>query len=322
MTTSNQPTKILIVDDDSAIREIIRLSLNLSGYAIVEAQNGLEALKMTITEEPDLIILDIMMPGMSGMEVCKKLKESTITSHIPILMLTARYELEDKVKGLEVGADGYLVKPFDPMELEARVKALIRQVRRDLYANPLTKLPGNISIEKEIQDVIDSKKKFAVCYLDIDDFKAYNDFYGYASGDKIIKLTASIISDTIKEYGNKEDFVGHIGGDDFILIATPYKVEKICRKIIDLFDNLVPTYYKEGDRHKGYIIGKDRKGKTTKFPLMSLSIVIVTNEESEFKHHLKVSEIAAELKKHVKLLPGSNYMFNRRKNIKNPSLES
>ena len=316
-----QQTKILVVDDDPAIREVIRLSLCYLGYHIVEAQTGSEALKMTITQEPDIIILDIMMTDMNGMEVCQKLKESTITSHIPILMLTAKHALKDKVKGLEVGADDYLIKPFDPLELEARVKALLRQVRRDLYANPLTKLPGNITIEKEIQQAIDSKKKFAVCYVDVDNFKAYNDCYGYVLGDKVIQLTANILVDTLKEYGNKEDFIGHIGGDDFIILSTPEKVEELCQRIIDLFDDLIPMQYKKADRHRGHIVSKDRKGKTTKFPLMSLSIMVITNEETSFNHHLKVSEIAAELKKHIKLLPGSNYMYNRRKNLKGPSLD-
>ena len=312
MTKIHQ-TKILVVDDDPDIREAIRLTLDSITYNIVEAENGTKALELVMTEEPDLIILDLMMPGVSGLEVCQKLKESALTSHLPILMLTAKNQIDDKIKGLAIGADEYLAKPFEPLELEARVKALIRQVRRDLYANPMTKLPGNVAIEKELQTLIEVKKKFAFAYVDIDNFKAYNDTYGYASGDSAIKLTARAIIDNVKNFGNPDDFVGHIGGDDFIFITTPDKVEHISQRLIQTFDGLAPLQYNNEDRKNGYIVTKNRQGETKKFPIITISIAIITNEVMDITHHVQVSERATELKKHLKFLQGSNYLKERRK---------
>ncbi|MEW6088469.1 MAG: response regulator [bacterium] len=305
-------TKILVVDDDPDIREAIKLTLDSIAYNVIEAENGTRAMELVIAEEPDLVILDLMMPGISGLEVCKKLKESALTSHLPILMLTAKNQVDDKIKGLAIGADEYLAKPFEPLELEARVKALIRQVRRDLYANPMTKLPGNVAIERELQTLIEVKKQFAFAYVDIDNFKAYNDTYGYASGDSIIKLTARAIIDNVKNFGNPDDFVGHIGGDDFVFITTPDKIENICQKLIRTFDELAPLQYNSEDRKNGFIITKDRQGNIRKFPLITISIAIITNENLDITHHVQVSERAAELKNHLKTLQGSNYLKERR----------
>ncbi|MDD5771919.1 MAG: response regulator [bacterium] len=315
MANINQ-TKILVVDDDPDIREAIRLTLDSVAYNIVEAENGTKAIEQVIAEDPDLIILDLMMPGISGLEVCKRLKESALTSHLPILMLTAKNQIDDKIKGLAIGADEYLSKPFEPLELEARVKALIRQVRRDLYANPMTKLPGNVAIERELQTLIEVKKQFAFAYVDIDNFKAFNDTYGYAAGDSAIKLTARAIIDNVKSFGNADDFVGHIGGDDFVFITSVDKVENICQKLIQTFDGLAPLQYNAEDRKNGFIITKDRQGNTRQFPFITISIAIITNENNDITHHVQVSERAAELKKYLKSLQGSNYLKERRKDKK------
>lgn len=309
----SEQTKVLIVDDDSDTRDIIRLSLNTEAYRITEARTGNEALERVMTHDPDIIILDIMLPEKSGTEVCRILKESTVTAHIPIIMLTAKQTIDDKIEGLNIGADDYLVKPFDPMELEARLKALLRKMRRDLYANPLTHLPGNVPIEKEIQKAIDSKDLFAALFIDLDNFKVYNDNYGYAAGNRVIKFCANTLLNCVKESGNPNDFVGHIGGDDFVVITTPEKADHISQEIINLFDSLIPIQYSEEDISRGYVISEDRRGEVKKFPLMTISIAVITNENKQFIHHLQVAEKAAELKKMVKKLEGSNYQRDRRK---------
>lgn len=308
-----EQTKVLIVDDDPDTRDIIRLSLNTDAYRISEARTGVEALEKVVTYDPDIVVLDVMLPEKSGMEVCKILKESTVTAHVPVIMLTARQAIDDKVEGLNIGADDYLVKPFDPIELEARIKALLRKMRRDLYANPLTHLPGNVPIEKEIQRAIDEKRSFAALFIDLDNFKVYNDNYGYAAGNRIIKFCANTIMDSVKRFSNANDFVGHIGGDDFAVLTTPDKAEPLCQEIMRIFDSLIPIQYNEEDVTRGYIVSEDRRGEIKKFPLMTISIVIITNENNQFIHHLQVAEKAAELKKHVKMLDGSNYQKDRRK---------
>jgi diguanylate cyclase (GGDEF)-like protein len=232
-------------------------------------------------------------------------------------MLTAKQDLSDKVTGLDTGADDYIVKPFDPLELEARIKALLRKTRRDLFANPLTRLPGSVAIEKEIQRTIDAGEPFAAIFIDLDNFKAYNDNYGYAAGNRIIAFTAHTIIAAVKRFGQPFDFIGHIGGDDFVCLTTPDCVDSVCQEIIRIFDQLIHLHYREEDLERGYIINEDRRGVINKYPLMSITLVVITNEETQFDHHLQISEKAAELKRHVKMLQGSNYRRERRRG--NPS---
>jgi diguanylate cyclase (GGDEF)-like protein len=229
-------------------------------------------------------------------------------------MLTGKGEVTDKVCGIESGADDYVVKPFEPQELLARIKMIIRRSRRDLEANPLTHLPGNISILNEIQARIDSGGAFAVCYLDLDKFKSYNDKYGFEHGDNVIKETARIIIKTTRRYGDKLDFIGHIGGDDFVVVTSPKLAEKICQEIIDVFDAAVSNFYNEKDKKAGFIIAPDRKGSKEKFSLISISIGIVTNIKRKITHVAQIGEIGAELKSYAKNISGSNYVKDKRKN--------
>ena len=312
--------KILVVDDDPDIRDVLNITLSAEGYEVVEAQNGEEALKLIKEMTPTLIILDYMMPVMDGREVCRRLKEDILLAHLPILMLTGKGEVADKVCGIESGADDYVVKPFEPQELLARIKMTIRRSRRDLEANPLTHLPGNISILNELQLRIDSEASFSVCYLDLDKFKSYNDKYGFEHGDSVIKETARIIIKTTRQYGDKLDFIGHIGGDDFVVVTTPKFDEKICKKIIDTFDASVPNFYNEKDKKTGFIIAPDRKGEIQKIPLISISIGIVTNLKRKITHVAQIGEIGAELKSYAKSIEGSNYVKDKRRdNTVNPS---
>jgi PleD family two-component response regulator len=311
--TDETEAKILVVDDDPDTLEIIKIGLEFRSYDVVTATNGEEALVKISSENPDLVVLDVMMPKIDGLEVCRRAKENFFTSQIPIILLTARGQVEDKVHGLSIGADDYLVKPFDMRELAARVEMILRRTQLSLEANPLTGLPGNIAIQREIDRRIKSNELFAVCYMDLDNFKAYNDRYGHSAGDQIIKSTAEIITEVFRGYGGEDDFVGHVGGDDFLSITTPELSEKLCMLVIDKFDAEVPGFYRARDKEKGYIQSFDRLGNLQKFPLMSISISIVTNEHREIKHHAKVAQIAAELKKYAKSFEGSVFVKDRRK---------
>lgn len=220
----------------------------------------------------------------------------------------------DKVDGIDAGADDYVVKPFEPKELMARIRMALRRAERDLEANPLTRLPGNISILNELSHQLESKLKFAVCYIDLDKFKAYNDTYGFEHGDEVIRETARILIRQTQKIGNPDDFIGHIGGDDFVVVTTLDKMDDICKNIIADFEKTVPLFYSETDRKKGYIIAKDRKGELQKTPLLSVSIGVVTNEIRNIEHVAQISEIGAELKQQVKRLERSNYLVDKRKN--------
>jgi diguanylate cyclase (GGDEF)-like protein len=228
-------------------------------------------------------------------------------------MVTGKGEVSDKVGGIDAGADDYVVKPFEPKELLARIRMILRRTARDLEANPLTWLPGNVSILNEISSCIESSALFAVCYIDIDKFKSYNDKYGFEHGDEVIRETARILIQSTQELGKPNDFVGHIGGDDFVIVTTPDVVDNLCRKIIADFEKKAPSFYNETDRKNGYIIGLDRQGKEQKIPLLSISIGVVTNEFRKIKHIAQIGEIGAELKSYAKSLERSNYIKDKRK---------
>ena len=305
--------KILIVDDDLDILDVLKITLEAEGYEVMEGHDGQEALDIIKKTMPDLLIIDFKMPRMNGDEVCRLLKEDILVQHMPIIMLTGKSEIADKVHGINAGADDYMVKPFEPQELVARAKMVLRRTARDLDANPLTRLPGNVSILNEIQKRVDSNTPFAVCYIDLDEFKTFNDKYGFEKGDEVIKNTARILINSVQEKGTPQDFIGHIGGDDFVVVTMPSKIDKLCKNIIVKFDAMAPGLYNKKDRGMGYITGKDRQGKIRKIPFISISIGVVTNEKEKIKHLAEVGEMGAELKEYAKSLEGSNYVTERRK---------
>jgi PleD family two-component response regulator len=302
--------KVLVVDDDEVARTLISSILRRNErFKIIHAENGEEGIEFARREHPDLILLDIMMPQIDGYQVCKILREDVTTRYIPVIILSAKGGVDSQLQGFELGADDFITKPFNHSELLARIEALIRRNELSLDANPLTRLPGNISIERELVRRLSDGCKFAVGYSDLDNFKAFNDKYGFALGDRIIFDTGHIISQVMASV----DFIGHIGGDDFVFITVPDNVDKICQTIIRKFDSTIPQYYDIKSRERGYIKSESRNGETQTFPLMSISIAIVTNLEREFTHFAEIGVIGAELKKYLKTLDGSNYLIDRRK---------
>ncbi|MGE5309352.1 MAG: response regulator [Deltaproteobacteria bacterium] len=305
--------RILVVDDEDDIRDVLRITLEGEGYEVIEATNGEEGLTAINKQAPDLVLLDYKMPRMTGLEVCQKIKKDLLLRHLPVIMVTGKGEVHDKIDGIDSGADDYIVKPFEPKELLARIRMVIRRTVRDLEANPLTRLPGNVSILNELSQRLAGKELFAVCYIDLDKFKAYNDTYGFEHGDEVIKETARILIKAVQEAGAADDFIGHIGGDDYVIVCSLPESEKISQKIIDLFDFAVPMFYNETDRANGYIVAKDRQGVERKIPLLSISIGIVTNQFRKIDHVAQIGEIGAELKKFAKSQEKSNYVLDQRK---------
>jgi len=305
-------TKILIADDDPDIRDILKITLSEENYETLEAQNGEEALEIIRSKPLDLALLDYKMPKMDGRQVCNLVKKDLLLQHLPIIMVTGKGEINDRIGGINAGADDYIVKPFEPKELLARIRMVLRRTQRDLEANPLTRLPGNIAILNEFSKCINSKNKFAVCYADLDKFKAYNDKYGFEHGDNVIRETARILLGAVHQSGRPKDFLGHIGGDDFVVVTTPEFADSICEKIIRDFDKISPSFYNQEDRENGFIIGYDRQSKIHKIPLLSISIGVVTNEMRDITHVAQIGEIGAELKKLAKNIEKSNYVKDKR----------
>jgi GGDEF domain-containing protein len=184
--------------------------------------------------------------------------------------------------------------------------------QRYLDACPLTRLPGNLAIEQVLKDKMDQGEKFALCYIDLDDFKAFNDKYGYAKGSDLIKMTGEVLYNAKDEYAEQQDFVGHIGGDDFVLVTSPDIVEQVCQAIITDFDRLIPDYYQLEDRDNGFIEGYDRYGVKRRFPIMTISIAVVSDVKRSFRSPVEIARVATEVKDYVKSLPGSNYLIDRR----------
>jgi diguanylate cyclase (GGDEF)-like protein len=304
--------KILVVDDSQTVLAVLRSLLEECNYEVHTLDSGKDVLQNVKNLDPDLILLDIILPDTDGFEVCREIKLSPKTSHIPIIMLTARTETEDKVVGLEKGADDYITKPFEPRELIARVKGAIKRTQEERSANPLTGLPGNILIQKKIKQRISAQDKFAVLFVDLDNFKSFNDVYGFLKGDLVIRMVGEILIEVIDKDGNPSDFVGHIGGDDFIVVTTPDKVDLICKHVITKFDSQIYLYYREEDSKKGYIVAVDRQGKMHKVPIMTISIGVVTNDRRKLTSLGMVSEIGAEVKNYAKQKPESNYFIDRR----------
>jgi len=305
--------KILVVDDEPDIRDVLRITLEDEKYEVYEAENGAEALAFIQKKLPDLVLCDYKMPRMDGREFCRLIKKDILLRHLPVIMVTGKGEITDKVDGIEAGADDYIVKPFEPKELIAHIRMLLRRSGIDLEANPLTRLPGNVSILDELSRKIDSQKLFAVCYVDLDKFKAYNDTYGFEHGDNVIKETARILLRAAQQHGEPDDFVGHVGGDDFVVICSLPTVDKLCNNIIEQFDTTMPSFYNDTDRKNGYIVAHDRQGTQRQFPLLSVSIGVVTNEFRKIEHVAQVGEIGAELKAYAKSLAKSNYVMDKRK---------
>jgi GGDEF domain-containing protein len=200
--------------------------------------------------------------------------------------------------------------------LDREIQAMMLKIKdnqlRYLDASPLTRLPGNLAIEQVLKEKMDRGEKFALCYIDLDDFKAFNDKYGYAKGSDLIKMTGEVVYRAKDKYAEQQDFVGHIGGDDFVLITSPDLVDQVCQTIINEFDRLIPDYYHADDRSKGFIEGTDRYGVKRRFPLMSISIAVVSDLRRSFTSPIEIAKIATEIKDYVKSLPGSNYLIDRR----------
>jgi GGDEF domain-containing protein len=304
--------KIVLAVPDLKLRQILLYLLKSWDHTVAILEEGKDILEFLKKENPTLIIIDASFEDKRGLKICKQIKDDFLTSYIPTIILIDKKQLRRDLLSIEQGVDDYLIKPPDPIDLEIRIVLALRSAAHHFNANALSRLPGNKLIEKELRQRLKSREPFSFHYIDIDNFKSYNDKYGYIKGDGVIIETARIISKNVKIHGNKEDFVGHIGGDDFVVITVPDKAETIAKHIIGDFDSLIPACYSPEDKKAGFIVTRDRKGKIANIPLMSLSIAIVNNTLVKIFNLLELMDITTELKRYLKGLPGSNFMVNRR----------
>lgn len=313
---------IIVADDDAGARFILEKMLTADGYEVICAKNGAEVFAALEREHPLLFLLDVSMPEMDGLEVCRRLKADPRLYRVPVIFLTSHDQTSDLVRGFKSGAADYIGKPIRKEEVLARVNTHVRlylymlEMERlhqlALDANPSTGLPGNNSIAAAVSRAINFGGPTAILYCDLDNFKAFNDKYGFARGDEVIKFTADIIKESLEAMTDAESFLGHIGGDDFTILIASDQAEPLAQKIVQAFAAKVADFYDPEDARIGKILAKNRQGHTQEFPLMTISIGIVDLQGRSFRHYLEVAAACAEVKEVAKHLPGNSIFFDRR----------
>ncbi|HEV3139518.1 MAG TPA: response regulator [Vicinamibacterales bacterium] len=278
---------ILLVDDDTQMRGILRANFEVVGYDVVDAPDEKGAIAALGARRPDAIVVDVLPASSNGPALVRSIRRHPRGKSVPVIVLSARIHRDDAVRSLEAGADDVVVRPFAPEEMMARVRGKIRRAAEHSALQPLTNLPGNGPIEAEIRRRLSGAKPWAILYLDLDGFKAFNDAFGFAKGDQVIKLLAATLDDAVRKHGEGDDFVGHIGGDDFVAVMRPARAEQTAQSIVAAFDREIRTVQRD-----------------TRVPYCTVSIAIVNGSRGNASYE-KVCERAASLKKEAKRRRGS-----------------
>jgi PleD family two-component response regulator len=308
------PELILVVDDDADIARFVEVNLRLHGFDVAHARDGQEALEMIRKRRPDLAVVDVMMPRMDGVELTRRLRADPMTAVLPVIMLTAKGLTADKVVGLTTGADDYLVKPFDTAELLARIASTLRRNKEFREVSPLTGLPGNSMIRREIADRIRAGVDFAVGYIDIDRFKSVNDRYGFVRGDEFIMALAASLHGAVVSVAPPAAFLGHVGGDDFVFVCTPDQVRPLTERAVPDFEAAADRLYDPTDAARGFVEVPDRRGNHRRAALVTLSVGVALGlSERRFQDPLEVIAVATEMKGVAKSQPGSYVAIDRRR---------
>ena len=285
--------RLLIVEDDADIANMLKIYFTGLGYDVDVAWRGSDALDKTRQVLPHLIVLDIMLPDIDGYEVCRTLRTNTRTSHIPVIFLTQKDERSDRLQGLELGADDYITKPFDIEELKLRVQGAIRRSERESLTDPRSGLPAGRLIEEQLRRTIRAAE-WAYMDIRINYFDQFKDVYGFVAGDDLLRFTAMLISEVVDELGTPNDFIGHAGGDNFIIVTTESAAPDIRQRLSERFSEEIQTHYNFMDRQQGFIVTPNAEGEVEKTPLMSLAIGIVTPKMQTFADIREITEMAAE----------------------------
>lgn len=305
--------RILIISSDNSLREVLNFCFDGWGYEVYQENHYLHDITAVKKISPDAIVIDVQSANKSHLELCHLLKGDFMTAAIPIIALINKRELREQLLNVKQGLDDYLIKPPDPLDLRTRLEIAVKRAHYSFYSSPLTALPGGRIIEEVLRDHIKKDACFSFGYLDIDNFKYFNDVYGYLKGDRVITQTAYMLYTAIKRFGNKKDFIGHIGGDDFVFITSPDHCQEISEDFIRMFDNIIPFHYTQKDREQGFIIARDRSHKINKIPLMSVSIAVVNRSiPSDINNVVQLNERTAEVKRYLKSFSGSKFMTDRR----------
>lgn len=303
---------IYVIDDKNELTKTLsNLFAELYQYRFINVKA--EELQLALRNIPSLIIVDEDNTNVDIIDICKTIRDDDDNNITPVAVVSSNIEKEHRIKILETSVQYFIKKPIDEQYLFYTVKNMIDLLYANRKVSPLTGLPGNVQIQAEMKKRLLKQEVFAILYIDIDNFKAYNDVYGFASGDEIIKFTAKVISKYVHNVENSDNFVGHIGGDDFVAIISKTDYDKICQEIIIAFDNGVEQFYTSEDIQRGYVEIENRKGILEQFPMTTISVAVVEVDSENFKSPLEIGEVGAQVKHRAKSIMGSAYVINRRK---------
>jgi DNA-binding response OmpR family regulator len=288
--------RLLVVEDDVDIANMLKIYFTGLQFDVDVANRGSEALERTKQVLPHLIVLDIMLPDIDGYEVCRTLRTSMRTSHIPVIFLTQKDERSDKLQGLELGADDYITKPFDIEELKLRVTGAIRRSERESLTDPRSGLPAGRLIEEQLRRII-REQDWSLLDLRINQFDSFKDVYGFVAGDDVLRFATMLIGEVVDELGTPGDFIGHAGGDNFIIITTNEAAPALKQRLKDRFAAEVQTHYNFIDRQQGFIQATNAEGGMDKVPFMTLVIGMISPNEQSFADIREITELAAEARR-------------------------
>ena len=289
-------SRLLIVEDDIDIGNMLKIYFGGMEYDVDVAVRGSDALEKTKQVLPHLIVLDIMLPDIDGYEVCRNLRTNMRTSHIPVIFLTQKDERSDKLQGLELGADDYITKPFDIEELKLRVQGAIKRSQQQSLTDPRSGLPSSRLIDDQLRRII-REKGWSLLDMKVNHYEGFKDVYGFVAGDDVVRFTAMLLNEVVDELGNPSDFIGHPGGDNFIIISTDEKAGVIKSRMKERFANEVQAHYNFMDRQQGFIQAPATDGTTKKVPFMTMSVGIVSPSSQSFADIREITELAAEARR-------------------------
>jgi PleD family two-component response regulator len=292
--------RILVVEDDFDISNMLRIYFQSQGYEVTVAPRGGDALEMCRQQLPHIVVLDIMLPDIDGYEVCRQLRGNLRTKHIPIIFLTQKDERSDKIHGLELGADDYITKPFDVEELKLRVKNSMARAAYESLTNPTTGLPSSKLIEEQLRGLM-RRDDWGIIYAGIKGLEAFSEVYGFVASDEVLRFTAMVLGETVDTLGTPNDFIGHIGGDDFIVITEKRLIRPIVKDLMNRFADGIGTHYDFKARQQGYIVVRDKHGNEQKVGLMELAIGIITSDDGPFTDIREITEAAATARREGRL---------------------
>lgn len=306
------PARILVVEDDRTIRLMLVKTFEATSE-VLAAEDGATALRLMRTERPDFVVTDLMLPELSGLDLITRARRTYWGALVPILVLTANTRAGTLMESFRCGADDFMVKPFSLQELRIRVASIYvrHQVARD--RNPLTGIPGNTAIKREVEARLQEGRRFSLATFDLDHFKAFNDSRGFDSGDEAIRMLAEILEAFAIDEAGDDAFVGHIGGDDFVVLCLAEQVPRLANFVHTRFAQAIRRFYESEELETGTVDIVNRHGETERVPLLSVSIGVVDSGRPGLDDYRGLVQVSAEVKKVAKAIPGNSIFVDRRR---------